>query len=844
MAYTPNTWVKGDTISSAKMNNIEDGISQVDALVDNIQDAISDLEAGSLSAVGADAGAMPVADGNGSWEWAADPLAEEVSDLKSAFGAFTATWTSGKTLNKNTGAEANQSSYSASNFLPLYGPTLSFTTRCAPNDYAAVAFYDENKAFISGVTNGTSGYTYTDSVSIPSTAYYCRFSCITDYIASTFAYSLVDLKSIAGTLVDLIVDETANENAIALEVSHVEDVTRNKSLLTWELGAVASSGVWTASSTRMRTIVSHKMLKGTIISCDSGYQFRVYQYNGYVDQSMNSATITGKYVGATSWSTSPYTLLADNWYILLVSTTSDTAPTGTETHITIKENVAVNEIDAVLPTFVTQNQAASFATDDKIATAVEALEVNTEILTWEAGAYNASTGEQQTSTVRVRTKNLIHLPKGTKLYVDANYMYRIFRYSENSLSSFVEYYEYNYDSTLHWITGYYEIPADAYYGLCASDYAGSTVTDAEAVGAHIHVEPYIALNELKSAVSLGIMPYNLTGLKSYIETVAGMGGDVVLSLVTDIHGGYPDTYDVINYLANSGVGNYMFEMGDIIKSTFPTRAEAVAYLRESFHTMAYTATNTPIIFLQGNHDTNPLSGTDTSKNVTQETFYGLSMARSKNVKQPVQKAYGYVDIDSAKVRVIYLNTSDIYNATTGDALVTGKYTMIQQGQLDWFTGTALNLSDKDTPTDWSVIIVSHDSLSQIAGSAFDAILTAFMTGATASGTQTVTVDTYSNVLTYNCDFTAQGGIDVICEVNGHHHKDMIRELGTTGIQQVYVACEGPASASYDDDGETVYYTRNRGTTDEHLIDTLVLDKANRKVYFKRFGVGEDREITY
>ena len=85
---------------------------------------------------------------------------------------------------------------------------------------------------------------------------------------------------------------------------------------------------------------------------------------------------------------------------------------------------------------------------------------------------------------------------------------------------------------------------------------------------------------------------------------------------------------------------------------------------------------------------------------------------------------------------------------------------------------------------------------------------------------------------------------MICEVNGHHHKDMIRELGTTGIKQVYVACEGPASASYDNNGETVYYDRVRGTTDEHLIDTLVLDKTAGKVYFKRFGIGTDREITY
>lgn len=84
MAYTPNTWAKGDTISSAKLNHIEEGVRYADEYVDRIKDAIDELEAGSLSAVGADEGTMPVADGEGTWEWKLNPVAEEVRDLKSA----------------------------------------------------------------------------------------------------------------------------------------------------------------------------------------------------------------------------------------------------------------------------------------------------------------------------------------------------------------------------------------------------------------------------------------------------------------------------------------------------------------------------------------------------------------------------------------------------------------------------------------------------------------------------------------------------------------------------------------------------------------------------------------
>lgn len=85
MAYTPNTWAKGDTISSAKLNHIEEGVRYADEYVDRIKDAIDELEAGSLSAVGAAEGTMPVADGEGAWEWKLNPVAEEVRDLKSAY---------------------------------------------------------------------------------------------------------------------------------------------------------------------------------------------------------------------------------------------------------------------------------------------------------------------------------------------------------------------------------------------------------------------------------------------------------------------------------------------------------------------------------------------------------------------------------------------------------------------------------------------------------------------------------------------------------------------------------------------------------------------------------------
>lgn len=64
------TTVTDGSITKAKLHDdLADEIDQNTADVGELKSAISDLEAGSLSALGATAGQVPVADGNGSWAW-------------------------------------------------------------------------------------------------------------------------------------------------------------------------------------------------------------------------------------------------------------------------------------------------------------------------------------------------------------------------------------------------------------------------------------------------------------------------------------------------------------------------------------------------------------------------------------------------------------------------------------------------------------------------------------------------------------------------------------------------------------------------------------------------------
>ena len=77
MAYTPTTWVRGDTITSAGLNNIEGGISSLNT-------AVETLEAGSLSAATAQEGQSPIADGNGAWAWGDNPAVKPWGQVSSS----------------------------------------------------------------------------------------------------------------------------------------------------------------------------------------------------------------------------------------------------------------------------------------------------------------------------------------------------------------------------------------------------------------------------------------------------------------------------------------------------------------------------------------------------------------------------------------------------------------------------------------------------------------------------------------------------------------------------------------------------------------------------------------
>ena len=157
--------------------------------------------------------------------------------------------------------------------------------------------------------------------------------------------------------------------------------------------------------------------------------------------------------------------------------------------------------------------------------------------------------------------------------------------------------------------------------------------------------------------------------------------------------------------------------------------------------------------------------------------------------------YFYYDFTAQKIRLIIINASDIYEA---DGSLTYKYregVMIKQEQVDWFANKALDFSDKNDASEWSVIVGGHWYFSVLL-----ALLNAAKNGASVSGsyaynsrytydeqTQQWDTPTTSEYVSVNKDFSAQGPINVIGYFFGHTHCD--ESHVDTGINMLQFVCD-------------------------------------------------------
>ena len=168
-----------------------------------------------------------------------------------------------------------------------------------------------------------------------------------------------------------------------------------------------------------------------------------------------------------------------------------------------------------------------------------------------------------------------------------------------------------------------------------------------------------------------------------------------------------------------------------------------------------------------------------------------------------------------------------------------------QEQMEWLCNTALKIS-----ADWQVIVVTHSApvtnLEGMEGNGAGGqnplvlrqILESFKNGTNAEVTYSSDVAEGFFNINLTTSFQSQGARDIICVLSGHNHLD--RQVKINGINYVSSICGYVDSIMYSG----LYGDREGLTYSGLAFDVCLLFKDRRTLYFKRYGFGSDREITY
>ncbi len=291
---------------------------------------------------------------------------------------------------------------------------------------------------------------------------------------------------------------------------------------------------------------------------------------------------------------------------------------------------------------------------------------------------------------------------------------------------------------------------------------------------------------------------------------------------------------------------YGFSYGDDDTDGEDAR-KSFKHVKKSFSTIAH---NVPFMQLQGNHDELPADSTEEAR----QKYYAYMGANNIGTVTDYDnkfRNYGYRDFDNHKIRVIYLNTTDV-----SDSEITSNCNL-SPSQMEWLINTAFNI-EKDDASEWGVIALSHHPLNWFTGTIpMWTILDGF------KGKKSGSVVTEGVTIPY--DFTTITS-EFICHFHGHIHNFRAEKLSnatlTEGITTITIpnACYGrnneygTASAygedikekygDVDENGVQRQFNKTVNTADDTAFNVVVVDRAKRKVHCVNYGAGIDREVDY
>lgn len=289
------------------------------------------------------------------------------------------------------------------------------------------------------------------------------------------------------------------------------------------------------------------------------------------------------------------------------------------------------------------------------------------------------------------------------------------------------------------------------------------------------------------------------------------------------------------------------------------------------------------IWCVGNHDLN--GGETRDRMLTLDELYSYIGANSDGVKPytNIERGYGYADFDNQKIRVIYLNTCDTSDWTVTEGSEAAA-SWISPTQIQWICDTALDFTDKATPSDWGIVVVGHHPLHYPQG-CFGYVMTileAYRDGLSGALSCTVRVDTAEDgTSTYpqqkvTYDFSASERAEIICNIHGHNHNFGYSQISSTTWKEnsdsenqltpwlwrfcIPNLCNGRENSGYesfsyseilkknygeiDESGNPVYWRKETGTAKATSFCVVSIDRSNKKIYAYVFGAGKDRVVSY
>jgi hypothetical protein len=371
------------------------------------------------------------------------------------------------------------------------------------------------------------------------------------------------------------------------------------------------------------------------------------------------------------------------------------------------------------------------------------------------------------------------------------------------------------------------------------------------------------LSALEKADNSNIPEYVQTAAKAVARIVNGRQNETstVFAFLADGHCGWGSdaTHEAVKQSAQAveTINNrcpldFVAHGGDLsVGGSYSTIDSTFTDIEDYTEIMASVSAATPSLWMVGNHDDAPYQAT--ANRLTQAQTFAL--IGRKNLRSGAVFNggcnYGYLDMNSRKVRVIYLDTHD--KRTWGTVRVTegGVPFMdannISGEQLQWLVDTALDFSSKENPEEWAVVVLSHAALNS-TGTITDAvsganhaysttnaatILAAYCDGGSGSITH--------NGVTVNYNFSAlTEKAEICCAVHGHNH--MYSDETINGI--VSIGCPNVMNGRERQSADGNTYTKTAGTAQGTSFCVITVDRQNRKIYADHYGAGYDRAFSY